>query len=782
VSLPLPGLSIPLGEWAERHCLASVGRIRHIDRVHGGNVSHVFRLWGDRGTLILKVRQTTLARIPQFRTAPAVVGVEARAVELFRASLPGEVPMVVAVNPERGELLLEDFGVVSLASQWAERGVTEADVRQFGDLAGRLHRATASVMASLRPDGDDATRTHLVTYCLRQSGVAALDAAADRCLAEPAHLVHGDLAPKNVLVRGGGLAVCDLEGAHHGSTTLDMAYSLAHVLLHSAPAADIKQAMAATFLGAYAGAAAAAAAPDPDLLVPCLVGVLLYRLLNQGVPYDLAMDAAARRQAAERLAAVVQRWSPSVPAVCSALAGGTAPAAQATARHAGPVAPANAPPIAALPASVLRCRQQADGSVVIGRPSGTSVIDPDLLARDQRAFAVRVGASAMEPAPGVSVTSETVELADDRFTNLYELRASLDKSQLVLWSAARGSYLRDQLGVPGTVAAVSGSFSFISDDPSYAPVEPCFDLCVREGMVASLPTSDKPALLVRDGVAITRRVRARGRLVVGGLALRWVGSKSCPHPGAPVPGTVAVYGAANSRIRYAAAERTGFYRYVPRAENVTRPDGAVVDAVVRQDNGYLVIAEICPGGGADLFTGAFVLRFRPPVPARVRPGCPVEITAIDDLDCGSISSALSVGPSVADAASGDIDGYDDFLGNAPFRADGRYARALVGVDEGEVALQVFDGAPLTRQFQGPTPGEVREIVSARGHDPARVFHLDGGGSAKMVVDGGGELVALGSLHYLRWPQRPSQAFEWRGLHGRRLHSAICVRLPGLHHG
>ncbi len=774
VRLELPGLEVPLHEWVERHCQSSVGRIQHIERVEGGNVSHVFRLRGDRGTIILKIRQPTLARIPQFRTEPALVGVEARAAELIRARLPGEAPKVVAVNTERGELLLEDLGSVSLANRWTQRGVDKQVVMQFGDLAGRLHRATANVAADLRPNGDGAIRAHLVAYCLRHSGVVALDAAADHCLAEPAHLVHGDLAPKNVLIRGSRLALCDLEGAHRGSTTLEAAYALAHVLLHCAPSMKSKQAMAATFLDAYA---AAAAPLDLGLLVPYLVGVLLYRLLNEVVPYDLAMDVTTRRQTAERLVAAVQASSRSMAAVCAAMVEDQALGNSVAARTPGPVASGNAQPAAALPASVLQCHQRANGSIVVNGPNGTSIVNSDLLRRDQHAFAVRIRPSMMQVARQVALTAETVKLTGGRFTNLYELRAARESSRLVLWSDSGGAYLCDLLDAPATVAAISGSFSFISDDHSYAPVEPCFDLCVREGMVVSLPTSDKPALLSQGGAAIIRQVRARGQLIVGSRTVRWVGSKARGPSDLLAQGTVEVYGAANCQIRYAAAEQTGFTRYVTRSDNVTSSDGAVVDAVVRSERRGLVLTEICPGGGADLFAGAFVLRFRPPLPTDLQPGCPVEIMSIDDLDCHSISAAMSVGPSVADAAAGDVDGYSGFLGNKPFQAGTHYARTLISLDETEVILQVLDGAPLTRRFRGPSPGEVRDIVSARGRDPAQVFHLDGGGSAKMVVLGGGKRITLGSMHYLRWPQRPSQSFQWQGLYGRRLHSAICVRLP-----
>jgi Ser/Thr protein kinase RdoA (MazF antagonist) len=319
LSLLLPGLDIPLDKWVQGHCQAAIGRIHSIDRIRGGNVSYVFRLHGDRGTTILKIRRSAFAEIPALRTEPALVAVEAQAIELMRASLPHDVPQVLAVSKKRGELLLEDLGEMSLGTIWAKREAAAPEVAQFGDLVGRMHRSTAHVAVGLRPDGDKRTRSHLVGYCLQQTGVSAIVAAADRCLAEPGHLVHGDLAPKNVLIRDRGLALCDFEGAHLGSRTLDVAYALAHVLVHSAPGTEPLLAAASAFLRAYA---MIAGEPDGELLLPALMGVLLYRLLNEQVPYTLAMDSQVRRRTGNLITAAAAKASPSVTDVCSALAGG----------------------------------------------------------------------------------------------------------------------------------------------------------------------------------------------------------------------------------------------------------------------------------------------------------------------------------------------------------------------------------------------------------------------------------------------------------------------------
>jgi hypothetical protein len=66
-----------------------------------------------------------------------------------------------------------------------------------------------------------------------------------------------------------------------------------------------------------------------------------------------------------------------------------------------------------------------------------------------------------------------------------------------------------------TIAAVSGSFSYISDDFEYEPAEFRLDFCARDGAAVSLPTVAKPAFTVgRNGVEL-RALDARGTLRIG---------------------------------------------------------------------------------------------------------------------------------------------------------------------------------------------------------------------------------------------------------------------------
>ncbi|WP_367435217.1 phosphodiester glycosidase family protein [Streptomyces celluloflavus] len=406
------------------------------------------------------------------------------------------------------------------------------------------------------------------------------------------------------------------------------------------------------------------------------------------------------------------------------------------------------------------------------RAYGYDVPDVQALARDQRAFAVRVTDRDLPLAPGAHLKSRCVELGAGSFTNIHTLTLDLEAIQAEVHSRTDTFHLPEL--VSGSVlAAVSGSFAFISDDPVYQPAEPCLDLCCRNGTVISPPTVEKPALLVRDGQPTIATLKATGTLALGGRPYRWIGSKVYGAPPDPA-GTLTVYGAANCQIRYRDHPRTGFLRHVDRPSNVTPLSDSAVDYVVTSGPGRgLRVSQIRPGGGSDLFSGSFILRADRPVAAAAL-GTLVEITEIAGHDVRTLESGISLGSSVADAANGRTTAYDASLGKSPFRST-RHARTLIGLNDGRLVLQILDGAPSTDTFRGATPQETAELCAADGFDPHHVYHLDGGASSKIAYQHAGAPRAVGSMHYLRWPTAPTEPFRWQGLEGRALHSAIVLK-------
>ncbi|MFI5864655.1 phosphodiester glycosidase family protein [Streptomyces sp. NPDC051546] len=398
---------------------------------------------------------------------------------------------------------------------------------------------------------------------------------------------------------------------------------------------------------------------------------------------------------------------------------------------------------------------------------------PDIqaLAADQRAFAVRVTDQDLPLAPGAHLRTRCMDLGAGSFTNVHTLTLDLEAIRAEVHSRTNTFHLPELMS-GNVLAAVSGSFAFISDDPTYQPAEPCLDLCCRNGTVISAPTVEKPALLVRDGQPVIEPLPARGTLTLGGRPYRWIGSKEPGTPPDPAA-TLLVYGAANCQIRYRDHPRTGFVRHVDRASNVTPLSASAVDYVVNgSPERGLRVSHIRPGGGSDLFSGSFILRAERPLAVTL--GAPVEITQISSHRADALASGFSLGPSVADAADGLTAAYDASLGKSPFQST-RHARTLIALYDGQLVLQILDGAPSTDTFRGATPQETAALCAANGLDPHHVYHLDGGASSKIAYQQAGRAGVVGSMHYLRWPTAPTEPFRWQGLEGRALHSAIILK-------
>ncbi|MBR7831822.1 protein kinase [Actinospica durhamensis] len=186
---------------------------------------------------------------------------------------------------------------------------------------------------------------------------------------------------------------------------------------------------------------------------------------------------------------------------------------------------------------------------------GSRIVDVESVAKDQSPFAIRLSPCRLEAAPGVTFTARTIELEDGRFTNAYELAVDTRRATVGVHSSTAGFYLTDLMdGADRMIAAVNGSFSFISDDFEYEPADPCLDFCARDGITVSLPTVAKPAFIVgQDGGVQLRELDARGTLRIGEREYAWIGSKT---PALPADeGSLSVYGAANCRVEYAEAAR-----------------------------------------------------------------------------------------------------------------------------------------------------------------------------------------------------------------------------------
>ncbi|MFG3403811.1 phosphotransferase family protein [Streptomyces sp. NPDC048142] len=295
-----PGLAEILGPHLHQvlgACRRHAGRTTRVEVCSGGNVSHVFRVHGEAGNVIVKVRGPRFARIPHITTDPALIMVEHWALAIHHGLLPGLFPKVLAFLPEAHAMVMTD--VFPDGRTWREhldqRAATTEECTRLGTALTRIHHATVGLPPLRDGDGDDLFRAeHAYGYCLRACGHRALDEACHRLDALPGRqLLLGDVCPKNLSLAAGRTAFVDLDNVHTGAPLFDLGYLLAHLVLHHITRPSRLHPLAGAFLDAYTLPGPARPWRDDDLLAAVAAGVLLYRLEARTVPYPATSPPAA---------------------------------------------------------------------------------------------------------------------------------------------------------------------------------------------------------------------------------------------------------------------------------------------------------------------------------------------------------------------------------------------------------------------------------------------------------------------------------------------------------
>jgi aminoglycoside phosphotransferase (APT) family kinase protein len=116
----------------------------------------------------------------------------------------------------------------------------EGEAAAVGDVIGGIHAASTVEGFDATPfdNADDFRALRIEPYLTytagRHAGVAqALTALADMLYAARGVLVHGDVSPKNILMRDGRPVMLDAECATMGDASFDPAFCLNHLVLKS---------------------------------------------------------------------------------------------------------------------------------------------------------------------------------------------------------------------------------------------------------------------------------------------------------------------------------------------------------------------------------------------------------------------------------------------------------------------------------------------------------------------------------------------------------------------
>jgi aminoglycoside phosphotransferase (APT) family kinase protein len=245
--------------------LAGAAETPAVRELSGGVSSEIWRVDLASGPVCVK-RALPRLRVAQVWEAPVERnGFEEAWLRLAGEIVPGCAPRILA----RGDGL---FAMEYLdAPVWKERlKAGDADARFAGSVGRTLaaiHRATtgrAEVRAAFATDTIfHAIRLepYLVATAQKHPQLAQrLQGLVERTAQTKECLVHGDVSPKNILVRDSGPVFLDAECAWYGDPAFDLAFCLNHLLLKCLWVPSSKE----NFLGCF-DALIAAYAPGKDL-------------------------------------------------------------------------------------------------------------------------------------------------------------------------------------------------------------------------------------------------------------------------------------------------------------------------------------------------------------------------------------------------------------------------------------------------------------------------------------------------------------------------------------
>lgn len=235
-----------------------------VEEFAGGVSGIVLGVRGPGVSLVVKQALPRL-RVPEEWNAPARrTDTEAAALRLAATLVPGRFPPVVDSDAGEHVVVLQHAppGWRNWQAEMLAGRVHSASGAWAGDTLGRLHAATAAdtEVAAAFGDYEAFAQLRLEPYhgavIERLPHLAgALAPLVDELREARICLVHGDYAPKNILIGRDGAWVLDAEVAHVGSPVFDLAFFLAFPLLTAVQKPALAGAcseLAAGFMGAYA--------------------------------------------------------------------------------------------------------------------------------------------------------------------------------------------------------------------------------------------------------------------------------------------------------------------------------------------------------------------------------------------------------------------------------------------------------------------------------------------------------------------------------------------------
>ena len=195
----------------------------------------------------------------------------------------------------------------ALLAEAPDRGEAEA----VGRALGRLHAAStrSGFDRSAFGNRDDFHALRLEPYLVFTAGrhpavAARLNALVADLYASDTALVHGDVSPKNILMRGGAPVLLDAECATMGDPSFDVAFCLNHLALkslHLPASRAMLLRRADAFMAAYLGHVDWEPAAALDARVAALLPALMLARVDGKSPVEYLDDAERSRVRATAL-------------------------------------------------------------------------------------------------------------------------------------------------------------------------------------------------------------------------------------------------------------------------------------------------------------------------------------------------------------------------------------------------------------------------------------------------------------------------------------------------
>jgi len=286
----------------------------NVQMLTGGVSSNIFRIDLQSGPACVKQALPKLKVEKEWHVPTNRVLAEIDWLTTAVRIVPGNVPRILGADRVRGAFVMEFFeGLPNWKVELLAGRVEQSVGIQVASVLAQMHHSTAGDPNIAREFAHDANffALRLEPYLLEAARVHPdladrLNRVVETTKSTRLVLVHGDVSPKNILLRGDSLLLLDAECAWYGDPAFDLAFLLNHTLLKSVHVPDCASAFEDLYLNILATYMQRVSWENPDgfdqRCARLLPGLLLARIDGKSpVEYLGQVDRARIRAAARAL-------------------------------------------------------------------------------------------------------------------------------------------------------------------------------------------------------------------------------------------------------------------------------------------------------------------------------------------------------------------------------------------------------------------------------------------------------------------------------------------------